>query len=110
MVADDKSFAVAGAKVGKQGYASAATLTGMLRVGELIHVAKAQRESAIVVCGQRSVIEPSGRRVLLTFLQDFKRMALKAGTWDPSLPNDETPSSDGVPSTEAQPSPSSTND
>lgn len=99
------SFAVQKAKVGKQGYASAATLTGTLRVGELIHIAKAQRDSAIVVCGQRSVLGEPGRRVLLAFLQDFKRLALKSGTWDPSLPQDSTPSSDAATAAEAQTSP-----
>lgn len=89
-LADDKSFPVQSAKIGKQGYGSAALLTGKLRVGELIHLAKAERDSAIVVCGQRNVLEPSGRRVLLMFLRDFKQAALKSGTWDPSLPSDTT--------------------
>lgn len=84
-VADDKSFAIQNVKLEKQGFAGAVTLTGSLRVGELIHVAKAERDASIIVCGQRSVIEPSSRRVVLTFLQDFKRAALQSGTWDPSL-------------------------
>jgi len=100
-IADDRTFPIQSLKIGKQGYGSAALLTGRLRVGELIHLAKAERDSAIIVCGQRNEIEPSGRRVLLMFLRDFKQAALKSGTWDPSLPSDTAAPLDAAEPTDA---------
>lgn len=94
--ADQDVFPIDDIQVRAAGYGAEPTVTGRARVGIWIHVAKAESRSEIVLCGQPNVVNDEGRRALLTFLKEFKRVALRNGTWDPSLPGESAAATDAT--------------
>lgn len=67
------------------------TLRGTASVGALIRVVKAKEKAALVACGQKNWLDEPARRTLLGLLQEFKAVADRSGTWDPSLEPAATP-------------------
>lgn len=85
IIANEQTFSVIAVKVGSSGYASAPSMVGRARVGQLIRLVRAEDEAGISVCGQKSDLDDAGREVLLEFLKEFRKVAREKGTWDPSL-------------------------
>ncbi|HEU5073265.1 MAG TPA: hypothetical protein VFU02_03815 [Polyangiaceae bacterium] len=70
-----------------------ALLRATASVGALIQVVKAKQKAGLVACGQKNWLDAHARRNLFALLQEFKVIADRSGTWDPSLRQEATPAS-----------------
>lgn len=85
LVADDASYPLQDVSVRAADGGKPTTLRATAKVGVLIRVVKAKQKAAIVACGQQNWLDQPARRTLFALLQEFKGIAERSGTWDPSL-------------------------
>lgn len=93
VVADDVQYALRDVSVQASTDGRPPTLSATARVGELIRLVKSKQRSGVTVCGQKNWLDKRARVTLFALLKEFEPLAVKHGTWDPSLEHD----SDRVP-------------
>jgi hypothetical protein len=91
LVADDAAYPLHDMSVRASGDSKPTTLRATASVGALTRVVKAKQKAGIVACGQKTWLDGAARRTLFALLQEFKVIADRSGTWDPSLKQDADP-------------------